>query len=976
MHGARWEGLQEPQEPEPEKAPGPVVASREVKVEVVDEALRVTAIWQIESWEPGWFDGTLIDGVAHLNSATWNTEEATTTVDNGLVKITGWVDGPVTIELVAEIPGDPEHVPTQLRLLPAVRGLLSVDAPGLEATVVGTGAVVIPTEDGFHSGAEQLTVSLAPPVSAAARGTLAIAHAGVGVTIGDAEIRGRAKLRWEVRRGSLERVSFTAGGTGRDLDVTGPNVRSWSRSGNTITVELQRPADRRLDIDIHWTSALPSGAEASVPMPSIVPKAAWRTDATVQVARDGDVEVVPRLTGWEAIPAATLPDWGEGLVEGTVTAAFQRPGGATGGALNLLRLELIEQPPVVIDVAQYTIATTQHGRTLATARYEVRNERASHLRIVPPEGTDIIGVRVSGETSLPVTDDQPGWLIPLERSVETVEGLLTFPVEVSLLGNTDAWLKKEERGLVLPVLSAPVAVSRATVYLPPGYDNRHESGAANTVDSFSEGEGIAYGFALDDGKSEEADTLYRQAVSAWMDNDFDEAQGYLDDLSSIGASNDNLKGLQSNLDLVEGKNKRGEATGTESVVERRVKEQARARAVEDERRADEYKKQAEELQQKGDYAGSSAYYNAALDIGRDIEKLEQNEAVELSSRNAKLEDALKELEVSLENQISVEANAYEVDLAEIEREVAAAKQEVFHSKATLDLLEELVVEEDEEEDYDDANRVLQRVPGVATGSADKSLDFASGKKSKKKSATKAPASSSYSVSFGSAPAAPEEPDGIINFDGEDSNDDQTVYDFTGMNISGELVAPQGGLIGGFDEVGSADGIGGLGTRGSGAGGGGVGYGRGGIGDSGAKFNVEGGEVAGGGDYGDYFEDLPDSGAEQAPMATPEPTPDDSYAYDPMPMDAPAMRPQVQSRGPSIRVPRVNISIGMAKKDVMSEPMAAQPETLAAPKSHASAMSVVIPATGQAVLYQQLLIPANAGQVLQLHAKESKKRGSS
>jgi hypothetical protein len=164
----------------------------------------------------------------------------------------------------------------------------------------------------------------------------------------------------------------------------------------------------------------------------------FRGESALQLARDGEVEGVPEATGWTPSSAPRAAGVGQGLVEGTPTRR-SRPAAARSGSLTLLRFVPIEGPPVVVDVAAYTIATSREGRALIRAHYEVRNERAASLRIRPPPGFEILGVRVAGETAVIARDREGAWRVPLQRSVDTVSGLLSFPVEVALLGEAKPW---------------------------------------------------------------------------------------------------------------------------------------------------------------------------------------------------------------------------------------------------------------------------------------------------------------------------------------------------------------------------------------------------------------------------------------------------------------------------------------------------------------------------------------------------------
>jgi len=587
------------------------------------------------------------------------------------VTVAGRVSGRAVLEVVAFVPGDPLKAPVALRVMPATRGEIVASAPAglvpvlragsesdggreptllLRAKPASTGAGAASTGAGaastgagvastFLGAAAVVDLSFeTPPAAPGTDAAVVLARAGLGLTVGDAELRGRGRLVWELRRGSVSAVSFTAANVGADLEVTGAGVREVERSGESVRVLLQAPVSGRLELALRWTSPIGTAAESRVALPQIRFAEVFRAEASLQLARDGEVEAVPEAQGWTPSAAASLPRWGQGLVEGAPTAAFTAATEASGH-LDLLRFVPIEGPPVVVDVAAYTIATSREGRALMRAHYEVRNERAATLRVRPPAGFEILGVRVAGETAVIARDRDGSWRVPLPRSVDTVSGLLSFPVEVGLLGGAvkgAAWDRRERRSLPLPRLDAPVAVLRVTLHLPPGYRSRLKAGDGEVVAAFTRGGGITYGLGVGAVGAAEADARFQSAVKRWLGNDFGGAQGELDELKKLGANNENIARLQGNLDLIAG---RGE-DAKDATVSRRIREQAKARAVVDQVAQEDLERKAEESRRSGDYKSAEVQYRAALAVGDRLAKLEQKESVEQSTRNDQLRSEL------------------------------------------------------------------------------------------------------------------------------------------------------------------------------------------------------------------------------------------------------------------------------------------------------------------------------------------------
>ena len=627
----------------------------------------VRATWTLRSLTAGaWFSGQVLGDMSgvRVESVLWNGAPVATAVGPGGVTVAGKVSGRANLEVVAFVPGDPVQVAMSLRVMPAARGQVIASAPaglvpllraaadtanGREpaALLERTGKRGSDLTHDFVGAVAVVDLSFgAPPAAPGVDAAVVVAKAGLGLTVGDAELRGRGRLVWELRRGSVSSVRFTATGVGADLEVTGPGVREVQRSGDDVRVLLQSPVTGRLELGLQWTSPIGKAAESRVDLPQIRFDEVFRAESSLQLARDGEVEAVPAVERWTPSSAAGLPAWGQGLVEGAPTAAFTATTGASGH-LDLLRFVPIEGPPVVVDVAAYTIATSREGRALMRAHYEVRNERAATLRVRPPPGMEIVGVRVAGATAVIARDRDGSWRVPLPRSVDTVSGLLSFPVEVGLLGEAVKegtgnkpvpWARRERRSLPLPRLDAPIAVLRVTLHLPPGYRSRLRAGDGEVVAAFTRGEGITYGLGVGAVGAAEADALFQGAVKRWLDNDFGGAQAGLDELKKLGANNENIERLQGNLDLIAG---RGGPGKQDAGVSRRIREQAKARAVVDQVEQKDLERRAEVSRRSGDYKSAEVQYRAALEVGDRLAKLEQTESVEQSTRNDQLRGELE-----------------------------------------------------------------------------------------------------------------------------------------------------------------------------------------------------------------------------------------------------------------------------------------------------------------------------------------------
>lgn len=703
MSGARGVELVEAGRDRSEPA-GPHAASRRVRLERRDGRLLLRVRWQLETQRPGWFAGTLAGGDVRVRTVTLDGKPAATIADGSSTFVAAWVDGTAALELVAELRGDPARGPVPISLLGAMRGTAVVEADPswrLEATTEG---MTVHTGGVTHGAPSELQLVARTPGPA---DTSVVVHGrvGVGLFVGDAETRGRARLQWVLRRGELTRVSFVARDVGEDFTVVGPDVREVARNGEIVQVELLGAVTSVVDLTATWSRKTPPG-DATMTPPSFELGEASRTEASFELGRDGDVDVVPDLDGWRQVASPQLPTWGRDLIDGSSSAAWTRHGPAAPGVLQLLRFVPVEAPKVVVGEASFELASADHGVTLIKARYEVLNERASHLRVTLPAATRALAVEVAGADARLAADGDV-LLVPIPRSLETMQGLVAIPVVVSLVATQPRWRRRAQREIALPTIDAPIRAVTARWLLPRDIKTTSEVGeggiasigrapqpprrqprprrrfkratdsSATLYDFDDDAAGDAAGSAApmvsDDMKQAETDRLLREAQESYNRNEFDDAQLRIDELRDRGLDDEDADKLQSNLDIVNAPAPADDPEGRPSPIKaapapdaadsaktgmfRRIKDQARARGQKKMIENDLRKRKAKELRAKGDYEAAEAEYRQVIEDNRKLEKLEQDESVSLDFETEALEKELESTKTEKAARESIDAQS-------------------------------------------------------------------------------------------------------------------------------------------------------------------------------------------------------------------------------------------------------------------------------------------------------------------------------
>jgi len=667
--------------PSTEEEPPPLIVADALLAHLTPgETSTLTLTWRLTPIRPGWLDLPLLPDGPGLTSVTLDGRPI------GLSTIEGWrhlvvqLDRPAVVEVEAVIPSPDSHL--AVPIAPGVRTRLDVDAEGLDVTV--TGGVPATAQRFDLAAPEVLEISWKPAAPPSPRPRVVLAESATAATVDSAGITGRSVIRYRILHGDIQHLDLALSAPVESLEIGGPAGSTTERTGDRVRINLARPTRGQVEITVEYRAAPPTDADPhAVALPRPV---ADHHEGYASLSATSMTIAVPG-SGLSALPRAAMPDWGRGLSEGEPIGTWRVTGAAPELAARLLDYTPLEAPPTFVDEARIEAAATTHGRTLVRARYQVRNDRNQYLRLTPPPGMSVFGVRVAGAVVQPVADGGDV-LIPLEKSVETLEGLVSFPVEVLLWGRTRAWQRRGQRAVVTPAVDAPIATARWELVLPPNRLARKVQSSGSQVDRWTRpreemviGRAIGRGDAIGsdeppveeemeveatmlpiggllrsakrappappqsvemddaeiDARQEASQEAWNQAYSAYKANRFEDADELLGDALTLDPGNSSAQALQRNVDVLLGDE------DTDEVLSRRVREMARAKMGSAEVEQSKLKKKAEEAVRAGDLAQAEDTYRQLSDVTRALAQVEQAEQTEQKSLLAETEEALKEL---------------------------------------------------------------------------------------------------------------------------------------------------------------------------------------------------------------------------------------------------------------------------------------------------------------------------------------------
>lgn len=538
-----------------------------------------------------------------------------------------------------------------LPLLPSPRATVQVQGPWQSSLAQG-----LPTGPGRFSLPPTGAVALSwrPPTPPAPRPGVVQARMAAALRVDASGIQGRAHVRATAAHQPVSHLDLRLPPV-EDLQVEGAAVAGWERSGDGVRVRLSRPLLGTVELSLSWRAPAPAadGGPASLPLPVTTSGQLEQGFVTVHMGDQGTV--VPRADrGLQPVAGRDLPAWGRGLVDGAVVTTLAMTGNSPALSLRVLDLSPVDAPPTFVDEARIEVAYAAHGRALLRCRYQVRNDRNQYLALTLPDGARPLGVRVAGRVVQPVRDGDR-LFIPLEKSVETLSGLVAFPVEVALLAPEAPWEARGRRTLSAPAVDAPVAQARWEVVLPPGARQREVDGRPTVVQAWTEGGEVlvidrvaAVGdgtLALEDAaeaRREQSQETWNLAYRAYQDNRFDVARGMLEQSLAWDGDNQAARDLLQNVDVLT-----GEDRDQDDDQARRVRAMARAKTSGLESEQSEKKQEAEDALRAGNYEAAQVVLEELELLTRDLAVVEDTESVDQKVMLEETRQRLDEVTVAL-----------------------------------------------------------------------------------------------------------------------------------------------------------------------------------------------------------------------------------------------------------------------------------------------------------------------------------------
>jgi hypothetical protein len=279
-----------------------------------------------------------------------------------------------------------------------------------------------------------------------------------------------AQVELEAAQGQAERVRITLPPGLAVNQVSGPLVADWETSADALTVRFLEPLRDRTSLMIVGEARCPREGRIEAPLVRVSGVERESGGVAVEVLGAGEI----RKQETRGLEAADPSDLGPAVAarESPSLAAFRfRP--QDGQTARALAVELVRYTPEAIlvanvDEARYRVLVSDDGKTLAQARYAVRNNQRAFMAVRLPEGATLWSASVAGRAVRPGRSADGALLLPLQKG-KAGEEAPAFAVEVSYFGRSARWSEKGREQITLPAVDLPVSKSGLEVRHSPRF---------------------------------------------------------------------------------------------------------------------------------------------------------------------------------------------------------------------------------------------------------------------------------------------------------------------------------------------------------------------------------------------------------------------------------------------------------------------------------------------------------------------------
>ena len=305
----------------------------------------------------------------------------------------------------------------------------------------------------------------------------------VGWTLADAVHQVRAVLDVRLWGGEAEELNVSLPPGAERVTIAGSDVREVQVQGDSARVYLRGAIRQRTRLAVSFEVRRPATGRMTLPAFGVV-GAAQRGGTLAIGGGAGGVLLEMDSPGLAATALYDLPDGTRALLTAPPVYGYAITG-PWEARVDLVSMSEFPVRETLVDSALYTVLYRPDGLVMTKVIYEVRNRAQQYMQVTLPPGAQLVVARVSEEQRPLARGPDGSVYVPLEKSVLTTAGLVSFPVELVYVLRGQALARRGTFRLALPRTDLPVAYARCALMLPDGMQARQWQGVLRQADAWS-----------------------------------------------------------------------------------------------------------------------------------------------------------------------------------------------------------------------------------------------------------------------------------------------------------------------------------------------------------------------------------------------------------------------------------------------------------------------------------------------------------
>jgi hypothetical protein len=289
-----------------------------------------------------------------------------------------------------------------------------------------------------------------------------------------------ANVTFEVTQGAAKDARILLPDNVTINQVQGALVADWEMKPGELLVTFLEPVEQSASFVV--TGEVNMAREGAVEIPLLRLANVERETGGVGVDVLGAGEIKDDSVKTQGLQRADGSDLGEPVAsrQSPALLAFRAHSGdpKSPRSLHLAVSRYTQQAVLLANVeeARYRVLLTKDGKALVEARYAVRNNQRSFVKITLPPGATLWSASLSGQPVRPGSGPDASLLLPLSK-VRSGEDAPEFAVEIVYFSPGSAWADKGRLKLALPALDLPISRTGLQIFYPPLFRLASEAGA-------------------------------------------------------------------------------------------------------------------------------------------------------------------------------------------------------------------------------------------------------------------------------------------------------------------------------------------------------------------------------------------------------------------------------------------------------------------------------------------------------------------